>query len=248
MAAAWQGGKPESSSLSMVQPTVCPVSAIAQKLDFADIAEHQNTCHATLQASKSSSVQLQAVEVMGVSLWCDISTGEPRPMIQVEDRRAVFNVFHGLAHAGARATHRLLAAWVVWHCINSDVAAWIRDCQQCCRGKVTSQPAAPVQPIDVPAKRFNHVHIDLMGPLPVAQDGSTYLLTMVDRTTRWLEDVPLRSMEAAACAEAFIGTWVARYGQCCGSGIGFFRIPDLRSRIPNPYFRELSGNFLGKKL
>jgi hypothetical protein len=49
--------------------------------------------------------------------------------------------------------------------------------------------------------------------------------------------------------------------QCCGSGIrclldawsgirkpvGFYRIPDLGSRIPNPYFWELSDNFLGKK-
>ncbi len=32
-----------------------------------------------------------------------------------------------------------------------------------------------------------------------------------------------------------------------GSGIGFFRIPDLGSRIPNSYFCELSDNFLGKK-
>ncbi len=32
-----------------------------------------------------------------------------------------------------------------------------------------------------------------------------------------------------------------------GSGIGFFRIPYLGSRIPNPYFLELSDNFLGKK-
>ncbi len=32
-----------------------------------------------------------------------------------------------------------------------------------------------------------------------------------------------------------------------GSGIGFFRIPDLGSRIPNPYFLELSDKFLGKK-
>jgi hypothetical protein len=32
-----------------------------------------------------------------------------------------------------------------------------------------------------------------------------------------------------------------------GSGIGFFRIPDLGSRIQNPYFLELSDNFLGKK-
>ncbi len=32
-----------------------------------------------------------------------------------------------------------------------------------------------------------------------------------------------------------------------GSGLGFFRIPDLGSRIPSPYFWELGDNFLGKK-
>jgi hypothetical protein len=31
------------------------------------------------------------------------------------------------------------------------------------------------------------------------------------------------------------------------SEIGFFRIPDLGSRIPTPYFLELSDKFLGKK-
>jgi hypothetical protein len=82
--------------------------------------------------------------------------------------------------------------------MNSDVTAWIKDCQHCNRAKVTSQPAASVQPMEVPAKRFSHVHLDLVGPLPVTEDGSTYLLTMVDRSTRWLD--------------AFIHTWVARYG------------------------------------
>jgi hypothetical protein len=32
-----------------------------------------------------------------------------------------------------------------------------------------------------------------------------------------------------------------------GSGIGIFRIPDLGSRIPTPYFLELGDKFLGKK-
>ncbi len=32
-----------------------------------------------------------------------------------------------------------------------------------------------------------------------------------------------------------------------GSEIGFFRIPDLGSRIPNPYFWELNDNILSKK-
>lgn len=135
-----------------------------------------------------------------------------RPIIPVADRQAVFTAFHGLAHGGIRATRRLMAARVVWRGMNSDVANWVRDCQNCNRGKVTSQPTAPFQPIPIPSRRFSHVHLDLVGPLPVAADGSTYILTMVDRSTRWLEAAPLRQMDATTCADNFVNYWVTRYG------------------------------------
>jgi hypothetical protein len=106
-----------------------------QKLDFAAIAKHQNTCHATLQAVKSSSLQLHAVKVIRVSLRCDVSTGMPRPLISVEDRQAVFNAFHGLANAGTRATRCLLAARVIWQGMNSDVATWVKDCHSAAGAK-----------------------------------------------------------------------------------------------------------------
>jgi transposase InsO family protein len=35
---------------------------------------------------------------------------------------------------------------------------------------------------------------------------------MIDRSTRWLEATPLKSMDANALADAFISTWVARFG------------------------------------
>jgi hypothetical protein len=35
---------------------------------------------------------------------------------------------------------------------------------------------------------------------------------MVDRSTRWLEAVPIKSISAQQCVDTFIGTWVARYG------------------------------------
>jgi hypothetical protein len=71
------------------------------------------------------------------------------------------------------------------------------------RANVSSQPSVPIQPIQVPARQFSHIHVDLGGPLTVAADGSTYLLTIIDRTTRWLEVVALLSMEATSCADAF---------------------------------------------
>ncbi len=35
---------------------------------------------------------------------------------------------------------------------------------------------------------------------------------MVDRSTRWLEAVPIKSITAQQCVDTFIATWVARYG------------------------------------
>jgi hypothetical protein len=54
--------------------------------------------------------------------------------------------------------------------------------------------------------------LDLVGPLPTSREGYSYVLTCIDRSTRWLEAVPLKSMDAATCSDAFISTWVCRFG------------------------------------
>jgi len=105
-----------------------------------------------------------------------------------------------------------MAARVVWVGMARDINAWCKECQHCARGKVTRQPTAALSPIPVPAQRFAHVHADIVGPLPTSRDGYRYLFTMVDRASRWLEAVPLRSIEATTCADAFVAGWVARFG------------------------------------
>jgi len=92
------------------------------------------------------------------------------------------------------------------------VTAWCKDCQQCAKGKVTRQEQAPVEPIPIPEKAYSHVHVDIVGPLPSSKEGHVYLLTMIDRTTRWPEVVPLKSMSAEVVADKFVDTWIARFG------------------------------------
>jgi hypothetical protein len=61
--------------------------------------------------------------MQGEKVVCDISTGQPRPIIPVADRRDVFRAIHELAQVSIRATQRLMTARVVWRGMSSDVSA-----------------------------------------------------------------------------------------------------------------------------
>ena len=50
-----------------------------------------------------------------------------------------------------------------------------------------------------------------MGPLPVCE-GYRYLLTVVDRFSRWPEAFPLRDIPASSCCCAFTRNWLPRFG------------------------------------
>jgi cleavage and polyadenylation specificity factor subunit 1 len=145
-----------------------------------------------MQASKSPSLRIQAREVEGVSLLCDSSTGRWRPLVPEADRLLVFKSIHSVAHPGIRATWRMIATCFVWPGMRADIASWCRDCVACQCAKVTKQPRASVQPIPIPRRRFSHIHVDLVGPLPASEEGYVYIMTIVDRTTRWLRPFPSR--------------------------------------------------------
>jgi len=99
----------------------------------------------------------------------------------------------------------------VWYNVRKDVANWARTCQACQTSKVNRHVQAPLATFDTPPRRFSHLHIDVVGPLPES-DGYKYLFTIVDRSTRWPEAIPMTDATTASCAKAFLNGWISRFG------------------------------------
>ena len=64
---------------------------------------------------------------------------------------------------------------------------------------------------NVPSGRFENLHVDLVGPLP-SSNGYKYLLTVVDRFSRWFTATPIKEITAEATIEAFVSGWIQYFG------------------------------------
>ena len=195
-----------------VQPLVC--HSIAQGVDYEALA---------LAQVESEDIQLYRTACTGLKLkdisfadgsftvLCDVSTGKPRPIVPEAWREAIFHAVHGLSHPGIEATKKLVSAKFVWHGLKKYVGQRAKQCLECQRSKVQRHTKAPLQKLPTPKLRFGHVQIDLVGPLPECQ-GFKYLMTVIDRFTRWPEAVPIKEMDTDTVAKAYITNWVSRMG------------------------------------
>ena len=89
----------------------------------------------------------------------------------------------------------------------------------CQQAKVYKHTKSPIQTLEIPSARFHTVHIDIVRPLPPAKSPNSsyispyrYILTCIDHTTRWVEAQLINEITASSVAEAFINTWVTRWG------------------------------------
>jgi transposase InsO family protein len=197
-----------------VADTLSRIEAVAAHLDLQALAESQ-TNDEELQhyLQTDTGLQLQQVRIPDteVLLYCDLSSSTPRPFITKPFRKSVFYSLHNLSHPGIKASTKLISQRFVWPSMNADCRSWARSCMACQKAKVTRHNWTPVGDFAPPSSRFEHIHIDLVGPMPVSE-GYRYCLTCVDRFSRWPEAVPLENIEADTVARALIATWISRYG------------------------------------
>lgn len=115
---------------------------------------------------------------------------------------------------------------------------WAGTCVVCQHSKVHRHTKAPLVQFLVPERTFNHVNMDLVGPLPPSW-GYTHLLTMVDRIIRWPEAMPLSSRH--------LRRWLGRSEGPGSPGSGFHWTSPLTEQFMSELWNEVAGS-LGVKL
>ena len=141
--------------------------------------------------------------------------GEPALALVVPNltRTDLLTEAHDREHRSADHTYTTLKeARYWWPKMQEDVRSFCRSCIVCRAAEAGKAGKGLWVGWGIEPRRFEIIHIDFAGPLTKSARGNSYVLSLVDRATGWVEMVPTQDRTSASAVKALLGVWIPRYG------------------------------------
>jgi transposase InsO family protein len=156
-------------------------------------------------------------------LYCvEIPTSRTRSKIRTQlrlcvpktERLRILNKYHNEnAHSGISRLYDKLCDKVWWPSMLRDVVSYVRCCESCQKSKGNINNIK-TRPMGLPTRPWSHIHFDHVGPFPCSDGGNVYILTVIDRFTRYAEAFALTEdqLTTDATAKILVEKIICRYG------------------------------------
>lgn len=152
------------------------------------------------------------------------------------ERKQLLREYHDTPLGGHRGYKRTLDALKLnyyWPNMKRDIIEYVSTCISCNQRKTsqTDHKPVPLQISNTPSRPFQHIAIDVVGPLPMTQNGNKYLLTFQDIFSKYPEAVPMS--DQTVVAKTFVNKIICRHG--CPESL----TTDLGTNFTSQLFSEI---------
>ena len=137
-----------------------------------------------------------------------VTPRNPLPVIPPSLRPRILREVHNSAvggHGGTFRTAEQLRRIVWWPSMEAEIQQHIKQCSTCDSTPTTKkQHQGPLQPLPIPGRPHERIHVDLFGPLKTSDTGNKYVLVWTDALTRMTRLTAIKDKTAKTVADALL--------------------------------------------
>lgn len=208
----------ETDDLASQMLQVCSTRWVTKNMDLTDILPDSALFITALRESTVRVVNKQFPDTLiirdGVLYYMDQVTRKARIVVPESLKVKMMFLAHDISssgHPGATATFRALRKSYWWVFMRKEVHYYVSGCLACRKAKATARTRYGYYRTFSPCPVGHTCQIDHFGPFRPATDGSTIILTVVDRASSYLCTYACKDATAETVATALYGHFL-QYG------------------------------------